>query len=164
MGILQALTVRSCGVSEVFLIDLTDRSENLYLNGVTKITAGDENEEYNIIQDISPDIVFIAASAFTFDNRLIESMSGGGRVLLFSGFPDEKKMSLVDWNRVHYKEIIISGCYGSTARQNHKAVEMLKKGVIDVSPMARKLYSLRDYSRAFQDAESNKYLKLIVEM
>jgi L-iditol 2-dehydrogenase len=164
MGILQALTVRSCGVKEIFLIDLLDRSEDLELNGVKKITVGNESEEINTIKDIAPDIVFIATSAFAFNNRLIECMAGGGRILLFSGLPEDKKISFIDWNRVHYKEITVNGCYGSTARHNHKAVEMLKNGDIDTSPMVGKLYPLKDYSRAFQEVEGNKYLKLIFEI
>ena len=164
MGILQALTVRSCGVKDVFLIDLIDRSEELELKGITKITVGNESEEYNTIKNIAPDIVFIATSSFAFDSRLIECAAGGARILLFSGFLEDKKKSFIDWNRVHYKEITVSGCYGSTARHNHKAVEMLKSGAIDTAPMVGRLYSLKNYDRAFEEVESNKYLKLIFKM
>lgn len=62
-----------------------------------------------------------------------EIMNPGGCVSLFAGNHEGEKLSSVNMNAVHYKELTLAGSYGCNIGDFHSALNMLVGGKIDLS-------------------------------
>jgi threonine dehydrogenase-like Zn-dependent dehydrogenase len=51
-----------------------------------------------------------------------------GRVSFFGGLPMTAPCAFVNFNLIHYRELSISGAYGSMPRHNRTALDLLASG------------------------------------
>ncbi|MCF8070289.1 MAG: alcohol dehydrogenase catalytic domain-containing protein [Desulfobacterales bacterium] len=91
-------------------------------------------------------------------------MATGGKISLFSGLSASDKNIQIDLNRIHYRELLISGAYGCTARQNEDAIKLIAAGIIPAEQIISKKIKFEDIRNGFLQAADPGCLKVIVEV
>jgi L-iditol 2-dehydrogenase len=74
------------------------------------------------------DVVLLATNAVLV-SELLPLLADGGRLSLFSGLKKELSSLSFDVNQIHYRELEVSGAYGSTAVQNATALQLIAEGL-----------------------------------
>jgi L-iditol 2-dehydrogenase len=98
-----------------------------------------------------------SALADTFDLAAIQ-----GRICFFAGLPKGQACVDLDVNKIHYKELVITGTSGNTVGNDREALGIIQSGKIDLSEMITGRYALKDIQAAFQAATKAESLKIAV--
>jgi L-iditol 2-dehydrogenase len=73
-------------------------------------------------------VVLLASNSSPLSN-LLPLLADGGRLSLFSGISKESASVSFDINQIHYRELEVSGAYGSTPAQNTSALNLIAQGL-----------------------------------
>jgi L-iditol 2-dehydrogenase len=68
----------------------------------------------------------------------------------------------IDTNKIHYKELFITGAHGSMPVHHRRAIEMIANGVIDVKKFITHKFGLDGVLKAFEAAEKHEGLRVVV--
>lgn len=73
------------------------------------------------------------------------------------------KETVIDWNQVIFKGLVIKGVYGREMFETwYKMIAMLQNG-LDVSPVITHHFSVADYQQAFEIMASGQSGKVILD-
>ena len=81
-----------------------------------------------------------------------------GHLVLFGGYPKGSTAEF-DPNLAHYKGVKIVGTSGFSPLDFKRAVKLISRKVIPLSPFVDDIYDFEDFSKAFSDVTSGKVLK-----
>ena len=82
-----------------------------------------------------------------------------GFVNLFAGF-SVGDMPPIDVNKIHYKEIDLTGTSASTRKDHELALKLIANKTIDVSKIISHRFSLAEATEAFAMAETGGGIKV----
>jgi L-iditol 2-dehydrogenase len=108
------------------------------------------------------DIALVAAPSGEAQTAAIEVLNHHGRINFFGGLPKDQRMTPVDANLVHYKELTITGTTGSTIKQYRTVKELVESSRINVEGLITNRFPLNEVKAAFQAAKSKTGLKTMV--
>ena len=108
------------------------------------------------------DVILTATPEVRVDNDLLNLLSPGGRVCIFSGTAPGNYEERIDLRSIHYHELTITGAYGCSSRQNRQAVELLNSGKIKADWIVTKRASLARIEEAFSHSSQRTGLKSVV--
>lgn len=106
----------------------------------------------------------ILAAGVGLDARFLDVMAAGGRISIFSGMGSNHSTAPLDLNWIHYREVIIAGAYGCTARQNAQALELIASGEVAVEKLITHRAPLDAIAEGFSHVREKMALKSIVEV
>jgi L-iditol 2-dehydrogenase len=107
-------------------------------------------------------LIFTACPVVKTHTQAIEMVAKRGVVNFFGGVPKtDLPISLLS-NFIHYREAYITGSHGSTPRQHSMALDLIDKGVIDISKVVTNSLSLSDIHDGFAIAASGTSAKVII--
>jgi L-iditol 2-dehydrogenase len=106
-------------------------------------------------------IIFACAAAAEI-NQAIDLCAMGGIIVLFSGFSGNG-LCTVALNDIHYKEIELTGSSGCTPQDYVTASTLLGDGSIDVKSFISKIFSLEQFSAAYEYHKSGKGFKVLIQ-
>lgn len=89
-------------------------------------------------------------------------LSKRGSIVFFSGLKKNQSKIYLDYNRIHYQEIRITGAYGCTSRQNKTALKLLTQGKIRVTKLISHRLDLENIEQGLNLIKKQKALKVIV--
>ncbi len=89
------------------------------------------------------DAVIVAASTERAGEQGLAMVGRLGRVVFYASLYPPANLDL-DWNRVHYGEIAITGTEGKTAQDFHEAARLVGSGSIKLRPLISKVISLEE--------------------
>jgi L-iditol 2-dehydrogenase len=112
--------------------------------------------------DSDYDVVFTANSVPECHRQAIDIAAKNARVNLFGGLGTSELVP-VDTNKIHYKQLMVTGTHGSNKVHFNKAVQLIENGKIDVEKYITAMYNLNDISKAFESAKNLCNLKIIVK-
>ncbi|QQK80425.1 alcohol dehydrogenase catalytic domain-containing protein [Salicibibacter cibi] len=69
----------------------------------------------------------------------------------------------VDFMKIAYKEIQVMGSYSHTKIDWLDSIKLIQNKKIDVSPLIQDIYSLTDWRKAFQKAETGEKVKVVLK-
>ena len=136
------------------------------LEGVTFVNSSKENLEEKIREltdGNGADVVITACSVGKVQEQGMGLLAKRGRISLFGGLPGEPK-GFIDSNLIHYRELSVFGVHASTPKQNKRAMEYIRDGVIDAEKYISACYPLKRVEDAFAEAEKGEAMKLVVTM
>lgn len=107
------------------------------------------------------DVVFTANSSAASHLEAIDMAGHRARVNLFGGLAQGETI-MIEPNKIHYKEMILTGSHGSTPRQHRMALEFIKEGKIDMKKYISHRFPLGKINDAFHAAETREGLRVIV--
>jgi L-iditol 2-dehydrogenase len=85
-----------------------------------------------------------------------------GRLCLFSGLPRQDAIVPLDANLIHYRELSITGAYGSTTAQNRLAVELIASGDIPVAQLITRRFRLDEIEEGMEYTARRVGLKAVI--
>ncbi|BDX03914.1 MAG: L-threonine 3-dehydrogenase [Marinomonas sp.] len=91
---------------------------------------------------------------------MLDCMNHGGKIAML-GIPG--KDTLIDWNQVIFKGLIIKGIYGREMYETwYKMVAMLQSG-LDISPIITHRFNIDDFQQGFDTMGSGQSGKVILD-
>lgn len=110
---------------------------------------------------VGADVVILAIGVPTLVNQTLEIVRKRGWINLFAGF-SVGDMPPVDVNKIHYKEIKITGTSASSRKDHEVALKLITNNIIDASKIISHKFSLSDADSAFKLAESGAGIKVAI--
>jgi L-iditol 2-dehydrogenase len=108
------------------------------------------------------DVILTATPEVRVDRDLLQLLSPGGRLCIFSGPAHGNYQEIIDQRSIHYHEKTITGAYGCNSRQNRQAVELLTSGMIKADWLITKRTNLAGIVDAFSHSSQRTGMKSVV--
>ena len=109
------------------------------------------------------DVVIIAAPAHEAQQEALELAAVGGRINFFGGLPKDRPTIQFDSNRVHYKELRVTGTTACSTNDCWRAAALINSGRVELRGLVSTRFPLLEAVAAFAAAEDRKLLKIIIE-
>jgi threonine 3-dehydrogenase len=165
IGIMAAAIMRHIGARNVVITDVNDYRLNL-AKQMSSIHA--VNVRYQSLPEVMDELGMIEGFDVGLEmsgnpvafNDMIQLMNHGGHVAML-GIPP--KETLIDWNQVIFKGLVIKGIYGREMYETwYKMITMMQSG-LDISPVITHHFHVDDYQNAFQMMASGQTGKVILD-
>jgi len=108
------------------------------------------------------DVVIVAAPSADAQQRAIELAATRGRINFFGGLPKDQPAIKLDSNRVHYKELVVTGTTACSTDDCRRAVALLNGGNICLDVLISARYPLHAAADAFVAAADRQQLKVVL--
>lgn len=108
------------------------------------------------------DVVVVAAPSPRAMEQAPELASVEGRVVYFAGLPPGHDTIAFSPNRVHYRQITVTGTTGSSRWQFRRSLDLVAARRVDLSRLVSAVLPLEDGLAAFDRARSRQELKVVV--
>ena len=108
------------------------------------------------------DVVITACPVPSVQANVLNLMNYGGRVNYFGGIPAAKEPVAIDTNKIHYRELFVTGSTRSSIAQFRKTLDFVSLGLLDVQAMITDRYALSDILEAFEIARQAKGIKHVI--
>jgi L-iditol 2-dehydrogenase len=118
-------------------------------------------EEFDAVEQFDAAIVAVGVPELV--NTALLAVRRNGRVNLFAGFDADTSAS-IDPNAIHYKQITVTGASESRRRDYAEAMELIRTGRVDVSPLVTHRFPLERFEEAFRVASDGSALKVELTM
>ena len=106
--------------------------------------------------------VILAASGEADVAALPPLLAPRGRLCLFSGLHRQEAIVPLDANLIHYRELSVTGAYGSTAAQNRMAVDLIASGEIPVNQLITRGFRLDEIEEGMAYTAGRVGLKAVI--
>ncbi|MFZ5572074.1 MAG: alcohol dehydrogenase catalytic domain-containing protein [Thermodesulfobacteriota bacterium] len=170
LGLMHGLLALSRRAETVILCDpRPERLQRALAAGIPNVHAPSSTED---LQEFLPDtnrgrgldVLIVAGPDIPLEDRLLELMAPGGRISVFSGCTPPLALRPWDANRIHYRELLISGAYGCSAEHNRKALRFLAHSRFDWSTLITHRSTLTNIHGALDHLMMADACKAIVEV
>jgi len=112
--------------------------------------------EFDIAINAAPDPI-------TFTEG-ISKLNAGGKYCLFSGFTKNVNIPTDLLNEIHYRQLSVTGAYGSTKRQMERALNILENNVPTIRLLIHKIIDLESVPAVLPEILPGKTLKYVVSL
>ena len=162
IGCLLIQLLKYKGASKIFLIEKDEARLDFALQcGADYLLLWSKDDVFSIIKEV--DLVISACNDPLIPEQAVKLLAKRGRIVFFSGLKGVDKVS-VDYSAVHYKELMIKGAYGCTARQNQQALDLLAQGAVKVKSLITHRFCLDEIDKGFQVLKNKQGMKIVSTM
>ena len=120
------------------------------------------------IAGAAPDYKFDAAINAAPDPNAfsegIEKLTPGGKYCIYSGFTKNVDIPVNLLNEVHYRQLTVTGAYGSTKRQMETALNIIERNTQTVGLLIEKIISLETVPSVLTEIWQGRALKYVVDL
>ncbi len=167
MGLLNALVAKAAGASRVIVVDLNDtRLDKARQLGATDVVNPQRQPVAQWVTEQTGgrglDAVIVAVPVAALQQEGLGLLAPFGRLCLFAGLPRGQAGVALDTNAIHYKNLLVTGMTGGSARDYRAALELIQTGRVDVAPLISHVFSFRNLQQAYDTALSGKGLKIVI--
>ncbi len=167
IGCMHVALAKAQGINRVILSELSEQrleiargfAADVYIDASREDTV---EKVLEVTEGIGADVVIVAAPSKTAQQQALEMVSKRGRINFFGGLPRTDSVIQIDSNIIHYKEILLHGAHGSTARQHKAALELFSTRKIDPSAFITHRFPLDRIEEAFNIVESAAGMKVVI--
>jgi len=168
IGLMHLLLARLRGARQILISDRSsERLEKARECGADRVVNFFEEDIDCVVADEirggGADVVIVAVAAREAQEQALRLAGIGGRINLFAGLTKDEPSIRLDSNRVHYKELVVTGTTGCSTADCRRAVEWVTSGKVDLGALISKRFPLRDMASAFSAARDGKHLKVVVQ-
>ena len=166
-GLLYIKAARALGAGNIIAADIQDnRLEAAARFGATH-TINAAGDVPVLVKNVNggrlADKVIICTGALPAISQALDSVERGGTVLFFA-VPKPGETVPVDFNPYWRNDISFKTSYGSAPLDHYQALELIRRGNIDVKEMITTRLALNDIAKGFaMAAEGRDCLKVIIE-
>jgi L-iditol 2-dehydrogenase len=167
MGAIHVLLARLLGVRTIVSDIDQARLDLVKQLGADVIVNPAVEDPVQVVKDHTDgrgaDGVIIAASTRKGGEQGLQLVGPTGRVVFYASlYP--KGMIDLDWNRMHYQEITITGTEGHTAKDFHEAVTLAGSGAINLSPLISRIISLEELPSELASKPAGETQRVVVKL
>lgn len=168
IGLMHLLLARLRGAGRILVSEpRRERLEQALRLGADRAIQPQQEDLSTVIAETTQgqgvDVVIVAAPVHTLMEQAIHLVGTGGRINLFAGLPRENPLIQVDANRIHYKEIHLTGTTACSTEDCRQAMALVERKWIDLSPLISHRFLLKQVNQAFELAESGNALKVVLQ-
>jgi L-iditol 2-dehydrogenase len=109
------------------------------------------------------DVVITATPVPAVVEQALEVAGIGGRINIFGGLPAAGATVRLDANRIHYRELVVTGTTANDLRDCKEALELVLAGAVDAAALVSARYPLAEAGAALEAAAGGEALKVVVE-
>jgi len=166
IGFVHILLAKASGAGTVICSEPNGIRRNLAKKIGADIVVDPKVEDLSEIvmnhsKGMGADVVIMAIGNPSIVNQTIDLVRKRGTVNFFAGF-SVGDMPSVDVNKIHYKEIQITGTSASTRKDHELALNLIENKIIDVSELLSYRYSLKNAVEAFSMAKRGEGMKVAI--
>ena len=166
-GIMMARLAWHLGAAKVLLAQRSRRraEQASELGAGEVICTQDEDVKERIMAETDGLGVHVAVTACPSPEAQMEALAlvrNRGLVNFFGGLPRGTPPLSVDSNRIHYKELLVTGSHGCVPRHHKAALDLIAAGSVKVDDLITHHFPLDEVLAAFRAAEDRAGLKVIV--
>jgi L-iditol 2-dehydrogenase len=110
------------------------------------------------------DVIITAAPSADAQERAIEFAAMRGRINFFGGLPKDQPSITLDSNRVHYKELVVTGTTACSTDDCRRAIALLNGGNVRLDTLISARYPLHAATDAFVAAADRQQLKVVLAL
>lgn len=166
VGTLHLELARARGADQVILADISeDRLKlaevyepDLMINTLKKDL---KEEVLKATNGYGPGVIITANPDPSTQVVAMELARKGGRILLFGGLPNDKAVSGVNMNTVHYNSLHLIGTTIFAPRHNNVALGLLTRGCISAEKFISHQFKLTDFVEGAQLALDGRARKIV---
>ena len=165
IGAMAAAIAKHVGARNVVITDVNDfRLELAKKMGATRTVNVSRESLKDVMKEVDMHEGFDVGLEMSGNDMafrsMLECMNHGGKIAML-GIPG--KDTLIDWNQVIFKGLIIKGIYGREMYETwYKMVAMLQSG-LDISPIITHRFKIDDFQQGFDIMASGKSGKVILD-
>jgi L-iditol 2-dehydrogenase len=172
MGLMHVMVAKSMGAT--VLVSEPDKARRTWATKFGADVTIDPSTEDLVarVKEITAgkgaDSVVIVIGIPALIPQALAAVKTAGRVVIFAGIPVGSQPAAVDFNVIHYQEIVLTGCEWIGVGPNRDlatfqvALDMIANGRAPVGQLITHRFSLEDVHEAFRVASSREGLKVIV--
>jgi L-iditol 2-dehydrogenase len=165
MGLLHVMVARESGAAAVLMFD--PMASRLTLAGEmgAQRTASTLEELDRVISEIAPGGVDVAITAAPVAEALsvaLDRLAPFGRLCAFAGLPAGAPRVALDVNRIHYKNLTLTGTTGGSVGDYQKALQIIRSGRVDVCPVISHTFPMAGIEDAYKTALSGQGMKIVI--
>ena len=169
LGLLNGLVAKHRGAKSLIFSDPRKERRQMALEfGASRAVEPQKEDLAQVINEesngLGVDVLILASSQVGLNEEILQMMSRGGRISLFSGLPPECALPGFDLNLIHYKELEVSGAYGCTAAQNAEAIELITKKKEVLQTLITEKVDFKHLQKALEQREAKDKLKAVLEV
>ena len=110
------------------------------------------------------EVVIVAAPSGKAQESALQVVAPRGRLNLFGGLPKTNPTAVFNSNIIHYKEIFVHGAFGSTARQQKKALELFAAGKVNAKKFVSAKFPLERILDGYAETEKKRGYRVLITM
>jgi threonine dehydrogenase-like Zn-dependent dehydrogenase len=108
------------------------------------------------------DVIIIAAPSPVAQEQALGLAAPQGRINFFGGLPQGREFISFNSNRVHYRQLVVTGTTGSSNYQYRKSMEIVASRRVDLSSLISARFSLSEVTEALSLAASKQAMKVLI--
>ncbi len=157
IGMLHVLLAKARGASRVLVSEPAEHRRTRAAElGADQVVDPINEDLEQIVNEASggrgADVIIVAAPSKPAQESALQIAAVGGRINLFGGLPKDDPFIRFDSNKVHYKELIVTGTTACSTHDCMQAADLVNAGVMDLSPLVTSRYPLSEVEDAFAAA------------
>jgi len=168
LGLMHADLARIRGARKIILIDV--RAHRLELARAfaadVLIDGASEDVAARVLAETEgagASVVIVATSSAEAQAQALTLAAKRGRVSFFGGLPKSDPIASLNANLIHYRELFVTGAYGSAPWHNRIALELLASGRIHAAGLIGLVVPLEGLLEGFATAAEGRVLKVVVK-
>jgi len=168
IGILHVLLARLHGARRVIVSERhVERLLKARAAGADRAINSREEDLAAIIHEETygegADVVIIAAASGHAQESAVQLAAIGGRINFFGGLPKDQPTITLDANRIHYKEIVVTGTTACSTGDCWRAAAIVSAGRLDLAQVVTDRFPLSEAINAIATAEAHTALKVVFQ-
>ncbi len=159
MGLLNVLVARVRGAGEVVVTDPWPQRREAALG-----MGADQALPPEVIPELGGgfDVVIVTAPDPRAQEQAVRAAAVRGRVNFFAGFPADRASPALDTNRVHYRQLLLTGTTGQTVAQYRRALRLLPRLRPHLERLVTDRRSLEEVGAAMEAVAARRSLKTVL--
>ncbi len=167
IGVMHAMLAKMAGAGRVYINDLSEQRLALCKQIDPFFTTIQDDLQGTVRSETKGegvDVCITACPVPAAQAAALEVCGMNGRINFFGGVPENRQPNPVNTNLIHYKQLMVSGTTRASLSQYRQTLSFLTDGILDIKPLIRSVYPLREIAQAFSAASSARGLKTVITM
>jgi L-iditol 2-dehydrogenase len=168
MGLMHLALGRYSGAGQVIVSEVQEgRARQAAELGADLVVDPKERDLGEVVLEATggrgADVVMVAVGSAELQEQAVALAARRGRVCFFAGLAGGRDRACVSSNRIHYRQVTITGTTGSNHRQYRQTMQMLGSGRLSLRSLVTVKRPLQEIEEALADAASGEQLKVVIK-
>ena len=164
IGVMQVQMCRLAGAAKIIVADLVaSRLEQaLHLGADVAVDTGREDLLARVMEltdDRGADVISTSCPVPQIQELSVQLAADHARINFFGGLPKGSEHITLDSNRIHYKELTVTGSHGCCTYHCQKALQLQGDKAVDLGPLITDVFELSQANEAMANAVAGHGLR-----
>lgn len=167
IGLMHLLLARSTRASQVILVDPDERrlAKGQELGASAVVSASGDGARAAVMEltgGRGVDVAITACASRKAPELALDLLAPLGRLCLFGGLPSDDSYIRLNVNKVHYRNLIVTGTTGGPPVAYRRAMSLIAGGAVDLRLIVSHVFPRSRMKEAFEAAMNGLSLKVVI--